>query len=138
MTFDGQWLLLLSTERLALYHRPAVTVTQATFELVDSIYFSVKSQTMVCAVDQQAPTGVTEIWCAVGFQNNYTLILPFNTSTKKFVTDQGRQIPCVHTNSSSGPMNLRFLTPTTNNNLFLLTSDEFGNYENTLIDTSKL
>jgi hypothetical protein len=138
MTNDGLWLIVLSNERLILYNR-VVTEVNIDFNLVDSLYLKSSITPSTCAIDQTYNTTIqssgNKIWCAIGSSETYTITVPVDINKKAFILSEGRLVPTVNINNTSGPMNIRYLSDS--DSLFLLGSDEFGNYENTTLDLKK-
>jgi len=134
MTYDGSWLIVLTNRRLILYHR-TITATTLDFNVADSIYLKINIGVATCAIDQSYDAKDTKIWCSIGSDTNYTITLAIDIAKKSFLLATGRLVPAKFLSNTVGVMTLRYLPDT--NSLFLLGSDAFGDYENTLLNLQK-
>jgi hypothetical protein len=129
MSFDGLWLIVLTSVRLILYNR---NLNQLDFNEADSLFLQTNLGATKCALDQ---SNTDKIWCIIGSQQTYWITISVNKTKKQFVITDGRLIPSTVYEETTGVLNLQYLSDT--NRLFLLGSDAFGNYENTVLDLSQ-
>lgn len=131
MTYDGTFLLVLTTERLVLYTHGSPT---AKFTVVDVLNLEKHYVPTMCALDRQYTSGT--LWSAISTNQQFSVILPF--TDEKFQITEGRQVPVVPATTfidAAGPSCIHL---TSNNDLFLLQADTIGNNSVLVIDPAKI
>lgn len=136
MTYDGRYLLVLTTARLMMYARHAATA-EAPFTVQDMIYLAADLTTATeCSLDR-TNTSQSQVWCQLSLATKYSIILPFNQTTLQFQLAEGRQVPVLSTCIDTlGPSAVHMLS--ISNQLFLVQADSQGHAATVILDLSLL
>lgn len=138
MNYNGQFLLVLTSQRLIMYSH---STPQSPFVLKDVMGLDTGLTASLCALDRLHTTNAGELWCVLSTDQQYSVILPFNVATGTFTLDQGRQVPLptVPPNTyfdAFGPSAIHW--DAASGKLFVLQSDSNGNADVVVIDPSRL
>lgn len=137
MNYNGQVLLVLTTQRLLIYTHGT---PQAPFVLKDTMGLDTGLTASLCALDRLNTATTGEIWCVLSTDQPYSVILPFNLTANSFTLDQGRQVPVPTVPANTyldafGPSAIHF--DPVSQKLFVLQSDSNGNADVVVIDPSR-
>ena len=127
MTYDGKYILVLTSDRLVLYQNDKTEL--------GSFYINSQYTPTNCSIDHQHNEKDESLWCVIGVSQNYSLIIPFVTNS--FDVQQGFQVPLLSAlSNSSGPSAIHFMVD--QKILFLIQADTIGNVSSVALNVTKL